>query len=335
MDEKVLEQLENVPSNAEDAFKGLTELCNFYAKLNNISEEEQKRLNYELDLIKKWGIAKIFLFAYELHKSENVPSSILIEGNSYINYLLKISAINPVVYDLPFERFFNEYRRVLPEYSLYVEKGRKGLILKNIYEKFGKSSVLRSKDNVSTYFISSRPINEDLIKERVIVAKENEDAYEENVSILTRRELYDLGYYYFSVLEFNHAEYSSKEKFSEEEIYQKTKNMFPSEHLLKVSAFMEIENVKDILVNTKYKLVYQEQVIEILNKICGVDLSKSDYFRRELVKAKRPTTEEIKTILINKYGNAGENLYEYLIKYARYTVLKAHVIANLHNLIEY
>ena len=333
MDENILEQLENVPPNAEDAFENLTKLCNSFAEVNGISEEEHKRLNYELNLIKKWGIAKVFLFGLDLIKNDGFGVTYGIEGYSYVNYLLGVSTVNPVKYNLPFERFFNEHRKHLPVYNIIVKKGRKGYLLKHLYEKFGKSRFIKSKEDNEIYFASSKPINPRLISETKIVAKENEEAYQENVSALSYVELLRLGYYSFSIIEVKDIKYS-EELFYEGDIYEKYKNEFSYENC-RVETFTGIDEIEKILKSTEYKLIYQEQVIEILNKICGFDLSKADYFRRELAKAKRSTTEELKNILTVQYGNAGENLYEYLIKNTRYTVQKAYVIANLHVLIEY
>lgn len=334
MNEKVLEQLENVPINVEDAFKDLTELCNAFAKLNGISEEERKRLDYELKLIKKWKIATVFLFGYTLCTNEGKVITYGAEGNSYVNYLLGVSTVNPVKYNLPFERFFNEHRKFLPTYNLYVEKGRKGFLLKSLYEKFGKNKIIKSKDENAYYFVLNKPINPDFISETRIVAKENEESYEENISVLTYSELIKLGYYAFSIIEVEQIKYSGEEMFSEESIYEKTKEYFAYK-IPYIQAFTDIDEVKEILVNTEYKLIYQEQLMKILNKICGFDMAMADHLRRELAKAKRSTTEDVKNILIEKYWNTGETLYEYLIKNTRYTIFKAYVIACLHNLIEY
>ena len=100
-------------------------------------------------------------------------------------------------------------------------------------------------------------------------------------------------------------------------------------------SFSEISDVNKILKDTEFKLVYQEQLMEILNKICGFDMSKADFLRREIAKAKRGGLKEVEQILTSKYGEKGQNFFEYLYKYGRYTVSKAYVLANLHVLIEY
>ena len=75
--------------------------------------------------------------------------------------------------------------------------------------------------------------------------------------------------------------------------------------------------------------------MEILNKICGFNMTMADHLRREIAKAKRGATKEIEEILTNKYGEKGKALFGYIVKVGRYTISKACVLANLHVLIEY
>ena len=153
MDERILEQLENVPYNGEDAYNELVDIIeNAYCKLEEIqkmtdvfSDKEIKRLNYELEKIKEWGIAKVFVFGIRLYRLGASPI-FGSENYSYINYLLGLASFNPVLYDLPFERLFSEHRKFLPTFNVYVKKGAKGKILKGLYEKYGKSLFIKPKD---------------------------------------------------------------------------------------------------------------------------------------------------------------------------------------------
>ena len=58
----VFERLNNAPYHGEDAFKELEGLVNEKLSIKDISKEEKGRLDYELSFIKKWGMAKHFLF---------------------------------------------------------------------------------------------------------------------------------------------------------------------------------------------------------------------------------------------------------------------------------
>lgn len=334
MDERILEELENVPSSAEDDFKQLKELANFYADEKKITKVERERLNYELNLIKTWGIAKVYLFGYNLCFNENFATTCGIYGNSYVNYLLGVTSVNPVLYNLPFERFFNEHRKFLPTYNICVLKGKEGIILKAIYDKYGKNCVIKSKEDDENYFISSKPINSELIKERRIVAKLNEESYQEKVSMLTCMELIKLGFYSFIITEVSEIKYSEKESFSEVEIYEKTKELF-TYRTPDIPAFTDIKAVKEILAPTEYKLIYQEQLMEILNKVCVYDMATADHLRREICKRKKESLTGLQKILFEKHGVNGQKFFDYLYQNVRYTVSKAYVIASLHNLIEF
>ena len=333
MDERILEEYNNVPYNGEDANKELEKELNFLADFHQISQKERERLNYELEKVKEWGVAKVFLFGKDLCYF-SLGATIAVENCSYINYLFDAANVNACLYNLPFERLFNEYRRGLPTYHLYIEKGRKGELLKKLYEKYGKSTIVRASDNVCMYYISKKPFEAKFIKETIIVANKDEEAYEENISSLTYEELFRLNYYNFAIIEVEDYSYSGEERFDEDVIYEKAKELF-SYKIPDTPSFSEIEAVNEILKDTEFKLIYQEQLIEILNKICGFDMSKADYLRREIAKAKRGTTKEAQQILTSKYGEKGQELFEYIIKVGRYTVQKAYVIANLHVLIEY
>ena len=76
MDERILEQLENVPFNGKDAYNELVGIIeNTYCKLEEIqkmtdvfSGEKRERLSDELKKIKEWGIARVFVFGVYLYR---------------------------------------------------------------------------------------------------------------------------------------------------------------------------------------------------------------------------------------------------------------------------
>jgi hypothetical protein len=334
MEERMIEQLKNLPYSGDDAFKELEELLEERVRLEKITEKEQARLSEELSVIKKLGIAKSFLFARTLCKSECKAITLGVEGYSYVNYLLGVSIVNPVLYDLPFERYFSEHKKFLLTYNFCVEEGNKGKLLKAIQENYGQATIIKSKEDNDSYFISTKLINKDLIKEKRIVVKTNQEAYVENVSALTYIELIKLGFYVFSVNEVKSVKQINEGRFLEADIYERAKSMFPCQ-IFDEQAFDEIEQVKDILCDTESKLVYQEQLIKILNELFGMDLAEADYFRRELVIRRDETLEKLKGLFTEKYGEKGQRLLKYVYKNCRRLVAKAYVIANLQANIEY
>lgn len=65
-------------------------------------------------------------------------------------------------------------------------------------------------------------------------------------------------------------------------------------------------------------------------------MAKSDFYRREIIKRKPNVLEEIKTLLVSKFGvEKAEKLFKYITKNCIFLVLKAYVISQLKNIIEY
>ena len=351
MNEKIIEQLENVPFNGEDDYNELVGILEKnYGKVEKLqdmiglfSQKEKERINYELKKIKEWGIAKVFLFGLRLSPCLEIDTvkkclvyrpkaNLGIENYSYINNLLDLTEANPVKYNLPFERFFNEHRKILPTFNVHVEKGDKGKRLKYLYEKYGKSLFIKPKDSDDIYYTSGKPFDSELIKETVIVAKENEEAYEENISILTSRELDKLGYYSFSITEVESIEYLLDTNFTEQSILEKKKELFDDCYRNSVEEFDLIEEIKPYLSYTENKLIYQEQFMEICNKVFGISYSMADYYRREM--EKKDNLNPLKETIMQKFPKNGEKLFDYFYKVVPYSVSKAYLITCLQYKIE-
>ena len=353
MDERILDELENVPYNGEDAFNELVNILeNNYGKIEKpedmkglFSYKEKERITYELEKIKEWGLAKVFLFGLSLSPCLEIdkatrrlvvsPKAKLgIENYSFINEMLHLTNINPVLYNLPFERFFSEHRKFLPIFNMYVEKGGKGKILKSLYEKYGKSLFIKPKDSDDVYFTSGKPFDSELIKETVIIAKENQEAYEETISILTMSELTKLGYYSFSITEVEKIEFLRDVEITEQTILQKKKELFDDCYCNDIEEFTLIEELKPFLSYTENKLIYKEQFMEICHKVFGISYSMADYYRREFAKKEKENLKSLKETIMQKFPEKGEKLFDYFYKVVPYSVSKAYVIACLQYKIE-
>ena len=83
-----------------------------------------------MDIIKRSGTAKVFLFGRELINSVGFGTTLGAEGCSFVNYLLGISKVNPVLYNLPFERFYNHSKGKEAVYNIYATKGSKEKLLR-------------------------------------------------------------------------------------------------------------------------------------------------------------------------------------------------------------
>ena len=88
-----------------------------------------QRLDHELAIIAKTGLASYFLTVADvtsLIRSRGIRCSIRGSGaGCLVNYLIGISGIDPLDYDLIMERFLSESRKGLPDIDLDVESARR------------------------------------------------------------------------------------------------------------------------------------------------------------------------------------------------------------------
>ena len=126
----------------------LTKLCHqglesrFGKAYENTSEEARVRLDYELSVIKKMGFSSYFLIVRDfVHwaKSHDIvvgPGRGSAAG-SLVSYLLNITNIDPLKYNLIFERFLNPSRVSMPDIDLdFADTGRDE-VLRYAAEKYG------------------------------------------------------------------------------------------------------------------------------------------------------------------------------------------------------
>ncbi len=113
--------------------------------LNN-TESYEKRLDMEIDVIKKSNFAGYFLIVsdfIEYAKNNGIPvgPGRGSAAGSLVAYCLKITDIDPIKYDLMFERFLNPERISMPDIdSDFCINGRDDVI-KYVSNKYGKENV--------------------------------------------------------------------------------------------------------------------------------------------------------------------------------------------------
>ena len=109
------------------------------------TDEFKKRLNYELEVIEKKGYAPYFLVVADLIRFArsagiltNIRGSV---AGSLATYLLGITAINPLEYNLPFERFLNIERPTPPDIDMDFADNRRDEVLEYTKKKYGEECV--------------------------------------------------------------------------------------------------------------------------------------------------------------------------------------------------
>ncbi len=119
---------------------------NGFAKRNVIQTEElTKRAEYELGVIKGKGYSPYFLvvadmlrFARENKILSNIRGSV---SGSLVTFLAGITNINPIEYEIPFERFLNPDRPSAPDIDMDYADNRRDEVIDYVRRKYGADKV--------------------------------------------------------------------------------------------------------------------------------------------------------------------------------------------------
>lgn len=112
----------------------------------NITQEIRDRLAYELEIINKAGYPSYFLIVQDFVNWAKGQGIVVGPGRgsaagSLVAYLLSITNIDPITYDLLFERFLNPERISMPDIDLDFADTRRDEVLRYVEEKYGKDHV--------------------------------------------------------------------------------------------------------------------------------------------------------------------------------------------------
>ncbi len=107
-----------------------------------LTRDVEERLQHELRLIFKMGFAAYFLLVADIveHARNVLGVCCACRGSaagSLVCYVLGISDVDPVRYDLLFERFMNAKREELPDIDIDVESHRREEVLEHILDRYG------------------------------------------------------------------------------------------------------------------------------------------------------------------------------------------------------
>lgn len=109
-------------------------------------EDVMERLDYELSVIKTTGYASYFLIVQDFvnwakRKHIVVGPGRGSGGGSLVAYLLKITNIDPLKYELIFERFLNPDRVEMPDFDIDFADHRRDEVLGYVAERYGRDRV--------------------------------------------------------------------------------------------------------------------------------------------------------------------------------------------------
>ena len=125
----------------------LQEICQQSLKDKELVKDEyQSRLNYELSIIHQMGFDDYFLIVWDIMKYAHEAGIQTGPGRgsaagSLVSYLLNITKVDPIEYQLLFERFLNPERYTMPDIDLDFPDNRREDILDYVRRKYGENHV--------------------------------------------------------------------------------------------------------------------------------------------------------------------------------------------------
>ena len=125
----------------------LQEICRQSLKDKELVKDEyQSRLNYELSIIHQMGFDDYFLIVWDIMKYAHEAGIQTGPGRgsaagSLVSYLLNITKVDPIEYQLLFERFLNPERYTMPDIDLDFPDNRREAILEYVRRKYGENHV--------------------------------------------------------------------------------------------------------------------------------------------------------------------------------------------------
>lgn len=112
-----------------------------------MSDEVKERLNFELHIMKTMGFPGYFLIVQDFIKAAREELGVSVgpgrgsAAGSAVAYCLGITKIDPIKYDLLFERFLNPDRISLPDIDTDFDDDGRGEVLRWVTEKYGAERV--------------------------------------------------------------------------------------------------------------------------------------------------------------------------------------------------
>ena len=113
----------------------------------NLSEEVQERIKFELHIMKTMGFPGYFLIVQDFINAARHQLDVSVgpgrgsAAGSAVAYCLGITQIDPIQYDLLFERFLNPDRISLPDIDVDFDDDGRGRVLNWVTEKYGQEKV--------------------------------------------------------------------------------------------------------------------------------------------------------------------------------------------------
>ncbi len=137
-----------LPPDETDSYSYLKKQCyeGLQARYQIITPELEDRLNYELETIRDMGYVDYFLIVSDFisyAKNNDIPvgPGRGSAAGSLVSYCLAITDIDPIAYDLLFERFLNPERVTMPDIDIDFCYEKRGRVIDYVIDKYGANNV--------------------------------------------------------------------------------------------------------------------------------------------------------------------------------------------------
>ena len=139
-----------IPPEFDDDYQYLRHLTYQGAKErwgDPLPEEVVERLEFELQTIKKMGYPSYFLIVWDFIRAAREELGVWVgpgrgsAAGSAVAYALKITNLDPIKYNLLFERFLNPDRISMPDIDVDFDEDGRDIVLKWVAKKYGEKRV--------------------------------------------------------------------------------------------------------------------------------------------------------------------------------------------------
>ncbi len=321
-------------------FEGLEE------RYQPVTEELKARLNYELSTIKNMGYVDYFLIVWDFIKYARDHDIMVGPGRgsaagSLVAYTLGITQLDPIRYDLLFERFLNPERVSMPDIDVDFCFERRQEVIEYVRRKYGDDCVVQI---VTFGTLAARGVIRDV--GRVLdMPYAQVDSIAKMIGTGRSDGVFQL-------------ESAGMKNFMKELKPQSLEDVIAGISLYRpgpmdfIPQYIRGKNRPDtirydcpqlepILKPTYGCIVYQEQVMQIVRNLAGYTLGRSDLVRRAMSKKKASVMEKERQNFV--YGNEAEGvpgciangideatankIYDEMIDFAKYAFNKSHAAA--------
>lgn len=137
-----------IPDNGQSAYEYLKSIAEEGLKKRypEITKEVRERFDYELETIRSMGYIEYYLIVWDfINYAKSIGISVGAGRgsgvSSIIAYSVGITDVDPLKYDLVFERFLNKERVSMPDFDIDFQDDRRGEVVEYVRNKYGAEKV--------------------------------------------------------------------------------------------------------------------------------------------------------------------------------------------------